>query len=113
MHFAIIFTDSLERKMLLQFISMREFTASPREAQKKLAEGNELIVTNNGTPTMLVIDITDRNFVKLIEYLRRQEALDILNKVQIASVRNGKAEMSVAEIDAEIAVYRQSKREQA
>jgi hypothetical protein len=32
-----------------------------------------------------VIDITNRNFAKLIDYLRRQEALDILHDIQIAS----------------------------
>ena len=43
----------------MQFVSMRDFSASPKETQKKLAANGELVVTNNGTPTMLVIDIAD------------------------------------------------------
>ncbi len=35
----------------MQFVSMREFTASPKETQAKLAANSELVVTNNGTPT--------------------------------------------------------------
>ena len=94
----------------MKFISMREFTATPKETQKKLTANGELIVTNNGTPTMLVIDIENRDFLKTIDYLRRQEALDILHKIQTASVRNGTDDITMDEIDAEIAAYRQEKR---
>ena len=94
----------------MEFVSMREFTASPKETQKKLTVNGELVVTNNGTPTMLVIDIANRNFLKLIDYLRRQEALDILNDIQIASVRNGTDNISMEEIDEEIAAYRREKK---
>jgi len=90
----------------MEFISMREFTASPKETQKKLAANGELVVTNNGTPTMLVIDIANKDFVKLMDYLRRQEAMDILHQVQISSVRNKKDEISLDEINDEIAAYR-------
>jgi len=93
----------------MEFVSMRDFTASPKETQKKLIINKELVVTNNGTPTMLVIDITNRDFIKLIDYLRRQEALDILHKLQMESVRNGTDTLSMDEIDAEIAAYRQQK----
>jgi len=90
----------------MQFVSMRDFSASPKETQKKLAANGELVVTNNGTPTMLVIDIANRDFLKLTDYLRRQEALDILSKVQMASVRSGRDNFSMDEIDAEIRAYR-------
>ena len=94
----------------MEFVSMREFTASPKETQKKLLANKEIIVTNNGTPTMLVIDITKRNFLKVIDYLRRQEALDILRTTQMSSVRNGMDSLGMDEIDAEIATYRLGKR---
>ena len=94
----------------MEFVSIREFTASPKETQKKLTANGELVVTNNGTPTMLVIDIANRNFLKLIDYLRRQEALDILHDIQMASVRSGTDNISMEEIDEEIAACRREKR---
>ena len=94
----------------MQFVSMREFTASPKETQAKLAADGELVVTNNGTPTMLVIDITNRDFLRTIDHLRRQEALDILHEIQMASVRNGADSLVMEEIDAEIAAYRREKK---
>jgi len=95
----------------MEFVSMREFTASPKETQAKLAANNELIVTNNGTPSMLVIDITNKDFVRIIDYLRRQEAQEILHKIQINSVRSGTDRLSMDEIDAEITAYRKEKNE--
>jgi hypothetical protein len=89
---------------------MREFTASPKETQAKLAANGEIIVTNNGTPTMLVIDIANKDFMRTMDYLRRQEALDILHDVQMTSVRNGTDTLSMDDIDAEIAAFRQEKR---
>jgi len=93
----------------MQFVSMREFTASPKETQVKLAANKELVVTNNGNPTMLVIDITNRDFIKTVDYLRRLEAMDILHDIQMSSVRNGKDSFSMDDIDAEIATYRKEK----
>ena len=94
----------------MEFISMREFTASPKKTQAKLAANGELVVTNNGTPTMLVLDITNKDFMKTIDYLKRQEALDILQVIQLSSARNGTDAISMDEIDAEIAEYRLEKK---
>ena len=94
----------------MQFISMRDFTASPKETQAKLAANGEIVVTNNGTPTMLVVDITNKDFLRLVDYLHRREALDILHDIQMGSVRNGTDDISMDEIDAEIAAYRQEKK---
>ena len=94
----------------MQFVSMREFTTSPRETQAKLAASSALIVTNNGNPSMLVIDITNRDFLRTIDYIRRMEALDILHDIQMASVRKGTDGLSMEDIDSEIAIYRSEKR---
>jgi len=59
---------------------------------------------------MLVIDIANRDFMKLIDYLRRQEALDILHNIQMSSTRAETDNFSMDEIDAEIAAYRNEKR---
>jgi len=94
----------------MQFVSIRDFTTAPKETQKKLSDNGELVVTNNGKPSMLVIDIENKDFVKMLDYIRRQEAIDILHKIQMSSVRNGTDNISMEEIDAEIAAYRKEKR---
>ena len=90
----------------MQFVSMREFTSSPKKTQERLSASKQLIVTNNGTPSMLVIDIVDQDFLKIIDYIRRYEALEILHKVQLNAAETEASSMSMEEIDAEIAAYR-------
>jgi len=97
----------------MEFVTIRDFTASPKETQKKLSANNELVVTNNGKPAMLVIDIYNKDFIRIINHLRRLEALDILSQIQQESSRNGADNLSMDEIDAEIAAYRQEKRGEA
>ena len=94
----------------MEFVSIREFSAAPKETQKKLTANGKLVVTNNGSPTMLVIDIANRDFLRMIDYLQRQEALDILHNFQMSSVRAGTDNFSMDEIDAEITAYRNEKR---
>jgi len=91
---------------------MRELTASPKKIQAKLKENRELVVTNNGNPSMLVIDISNRDFMRTVNNLRRQEALDILHDIQMESVRNGGDKITMEEIDAEIAVYRSERKKE-
>ena len=55
------------------------------------------------------IDITNRDFMKTVDYLRRLEAMDILHDIQMSSVRNGTDNISVDDIDTEIAAYRKEK----
>ena len=93
----------------MEFVSMRDFTASPKKTQKRLNANGELVITKNGTPTMLVIDIANRDFIRLIDYLHRQEALDILHEIQTESTRGRKDIIGMNEIDTEIAAYRQEK----
>ena len=90
----------------MQFVSMREFTASPKETQRKLSANGELVITNNGTPSMLVVDIEGRDFIRLTDYLHRQEALDILHSFQISSARESKDLIGMDEILDEIEEYR-------
>ena len=58
----------------------------------------------------IVIDIVNKDFTKLIDYLNRQEALDILNQIQTHNVRHGRDEISLDEINAEISTYRNEKK---
>jgi len=55
------------------------------------------------------IDITNRDYIQTVDYLRRLEAMDILHDVQTSSVKNGKESFCMDDIDAEIAAYKKEK----
>jgi poly-gamma-glutamate capsule biosynthesis protein CapA/YwtB (metallophosphatase superfamily) len=94
----------------MEFLSIREFSASPRKTQQKLKEKGKLVLTNNGKPTMLVLDITGRDIEDVIDTQRRIEALQLLDNIQTQAVRGGLNTMSLREINAEINDYRKTTR---
>ena len=90
----------------MEHVSIKEFASSLNETLKKPAFNGSLVLTDEGVPTMLVVDITGKDIPSLVNYIKRHEALEILQKVQISSVRNGTDKLSMEEIDAEISAYR-------
>ena len=94
----------------MEFISIREFTSSPRKTRETLKRSGKLVLTNNGKPSMLVLDITGQDFENVIDTLNRAEALRLLEEIQMQSMRNGLNSMTMDEIDNEIAEYRREKK---
>lgn len=94
----------------MNFYTVRDLRTHPREVWDKLADGNEVIITNNGKPSALMIEIDDENFEDVLAGLRQSKAMRAVNKLRLGSVRNGKSEMSFEEINAEISEARREKK---
>lgn len=94
----------------MNFYTVRDLRTHPREVWEKLAEGDEVIITNNGKPSALMIEINDENFEDVLAGLRQSMAMRAVNKLRLASIRNSKSEMSFDEINAEISKARQEKK---
>jgi hypothetical protein len=94
----------------MEFLTIREFTAFPRKTRETLKRTGKIVLTNNGKPSMLVFDIAGKDFEALIDTLNRAEAMRLLEEMQTQAVRGGLNAMSMDEIDAEVAGYRQGKR---
>ena len=93
----------------MEFLSIREFTSSPRKTRETLKRSGKLVLTNNGKPSMLVVDIADQDFENLIDTLNRAEAMRLLDDIQMQAARGGLSSMTMDEIDNEVAAYRQGK----
>ena len=94
----------------MEFLSIREFTSSPRKTRETLKRSGKLVLTNNGKPAMLVFDIADQDFENLIDTLNRAEAMRLLEDIQIQAVRGGLDSMTPDEIGKEIAAHRKKKK---
>lgn len=92
------------------FYTVRDLRTHPREVWKKLAETREVIITNNGKPSALMIEVDDENLEEVLASVRQSVAMRAVNKLRLASIRNGKSDMTTAEIDAEISKVRKEKR---
>ena len=93
----------------MEFLSIREFTSSPRKTRETLKRSGKLVLTNNGKPSMLVFDIAGQDFENLIDTLNRAEAMRLLEEIQMLAVRSGLNTMTMKEIDNEIASHRSKK----
>ncbi|MDR1626328.1 MAG: hypothetical protein LBT33_07275 [Spirochaetia bacterium] len=69
-----------------------------------------MVLTNNGKPAMLVLDISSQDFEDVIDILNRAEAMKLLDQIQSQSARAGLDAMSADQIDNEIKKYRRKAR---
>ena len=94
----------------MEFLSIREFSSYPRKTRETIKRCGKVILTNNGKPSMLVFDISEKDFGSLIDTLNRAEAMRILEEIQMQSVRGGLNTMTLDEINAEITMQRRSRK---
>ena len=94
----------------MEFFSIREFNASPRKTHETLKRHGKIVITNNGKPSMLVFDISEKDFESLIDTLNRAEAMRLLEDIQMQAVRGGLNTMTMDEIDNEVLLQRRRKR---
>jgi hypothetical protein len=94
----------------MEFLSVREFSAYPRKTRETLKRSGKIVLTNNGKPSMLVFDITERDFETLIDTLNRAEAMRLLEEIQMQAVRGGLNSMTMDEINAEVTAARRKRK---
>jgi len=93
----------------MNFVTVRDFRNSSRDIWEKLKTGDEIVVTNNGKPTALLISITEDGFEETLAGIRQAKAMRAFNRMQEQASEHG--DMSEEEIEAEIRAYRVEKRE--
>jgi antitoxin (DNA-binding transcriptional repressor) of toxin-antitoxin stability system len=92
------------------FYSVRDLRTHPRDVWKKLSETQEVVITNNGKPSALMIEIDEENFEEVLASIRQSRAMRAVNKLRLASIRGGRSDMTIEDIDAEIRKAREEKR---
>jgi antitoxin (DNA-binding transcriptional repressor) of toxin-antitoxin stability system len=94
----------------MNFYSVRDLRTHPREIWEKLTESHEVIITNNGKPSALMIEIDGENLEDVLVSLRQSMAMRAVNKLRLSAIQSGRADMSSEEIDAEILKVRKEKK---
>jgi hypothetical protein len=94
----------------MNFYSVRDLRTQPRQIWNKLSEVHELIITNNGKPSALMIEISDENMEDVLASVRQSMAIRATNKLRLASIISGTAKMTEEEIDAEITEARKERK---
>lgn len=89
----------------MEYMTVRDFRSS-KEVWEKLSQDGELVLTNNGKPTALMIDVDASTLEETISAFRQSKAMRLVNNMRLQSVRKGNDGMSMEDIDAEIAAAR-------
>jgi PHD/YefM family antitoxin component YafN of YafNO toxin-antitoxin module len=93
----------------MQFVTVRDFRSAPKEVWEKLSREKELVVTNNGRPTALLLNIPEGDFEETLQDVRRAKLLRVLEDAREEAAERGF--LTEKEIEAEIQACRDEKRE--
>ncbi|MCX7903433.1 MAG: type II toxin-antitoxin system Phd/YefM family antitoxin [Caloramator sp.] len=94
----------------MNFYSVRDLRTHPKEIWKKLSETREIIITNNGKPTALMIEVDEENVEDILNSLRQAMTMRALNKIRMQAKEAGLDKMSIEEIEEEIKAARKERK---
>ena len=96
---------------IMQFVTVRDFRSSPKVVWDKLSSDEEIVVTNNGKPMALLLNIPEGNFEETLASVRQAKLTRDFTRMREETAERGF--LSDEEIEAEIQAYRREKREKA
>lgn len=84
----------------MNFYSVRDLRTESKKVWDNLSSGKEVVITNNGKPSALMIDIPDGSFDEIVEAVRQAKAMIAFNSMRRKAAQSGF--MTDEEIEAEI-----------
>ena len=94
----------------MDFYTSRDLRARTKDIQSSLNSKGQAVITNNGQPWALMIDIADSDLMETMQALRIGRANLAFSKLRSQSEEQGLDDLSMDDINAEIATYRAEKR---
>ncbi|MDR1916662.1 MAG: type II toxin-antitoxin system Phd/YefM family antitoxin [Synergistaceae bacterium] len=88
----------------MNFYTARDLRTIPKSIWDNLKTSGEVVITNNGKPTALMLNIADDNFEEITKAVRQAKAMIAFNSMRKKAASRGF--MSEAEIEGEITAYR-------
>lgn len=88
----------------MNFYTVRDLRTTPKSIWENLAADGEAVITNNGRPMALLLDIADGDFEETLKAVRQAKAAIAFNSMRGKAAAKGY--MSDEEIEAEIAAAR-------
>jgi len=92
------------------FLSFRELRASTKKIDDMLADDGKIIVTSNGKPKALMLSLSEENFEETLALINQLKLARAINNIRLSAQQSGASEMSLDEINYEIAQARKAKR---
>lgn len=93
----------------MNFYSIRDLRSETKSICENIRQSGEAVITNNGKPALLMLDISEENFEEIIRAVRQAKAMIAFNSMRAVAAANGY--MSEEEIEEEIKSSRVERRE--
>ncbi|MCQ2795269.1 MAG: type II toxin-antitoxin system prevent-host-death family antitoxin [Bacilli bacterium] len=98
---------------MLGFVGMRELSNNTKKVMLRLKKKGSLILTDNGKPIAALIPIKDEEygFEEVYDLVKQYEIQSTLSHIANSNINNPNRNMTMEEIDAEIAKARKERHE--
>ena len=73
----------------MNFYSVRDLRTDSKSMWADLNRGDEVVLTNNGRPSALMIDIPEGSFDEIVQAVRQAKAMIALNSMRRRAAREG------------------------
>ena len=95
----------------MSFVSFRELRTSTAKINDMLSDNKKIVVTSNGKPKAVMIQVNENDFEETLAVLNQIKLTKAINNMRASAERSGVAELTLEEINAEIALSRKERRE--
>lgn len=95
----------------MDFVTVRELRAESAKVWEKIEAGEEVVVTRNGKPFALLLNASPDELEDMLRAVRAERFGAAVRRMRAEAERRGISNMSMEEIDAEIALARKERRE--
>lgn len=92
----------------MTFCSIRELRNDSKMVWDTIAQGKEVVITNNGKPSALMINISEDNFEEIIKMISQIKAMNAFKNMREHAAKKGF--LSDEEIEAEIQAARKERK---
>ena len=93
----------------MNYYTVRDLRTETKSIWESLSKNGEAVITNNGKPSAIMLDVANGNFEEVLKAIRQARAMMAFNKIREKVAKNN-AYMTEGEIEAEIASAREEKR---
>ena len=73
----------------MNFYSVRDMRTDSKRMWQDLTNGDEVVLTNNGKPSALIIDIPEGSFDEIVQAVRQAKAMIAINSMRRKAAKDG------------------------
>ena len=96
-----------------RFMSLRELRTETGRIKEILSDNGKIIITNKGKPEALMLDVNEQNFEETLSLINQIRLSRAISNIRATAQKSGASDMTMEEINNEIAQYRKEKREKS